>query len=275
MNYVAYHFRVDPPEPGTEILIAMLGEYGFDYFETSEKGFTAYISSECEKQADLSPLSFTDFRFTFSREEIEKKNWNQEWESNFEPITIGGNICIRAPFHDRDPAVTHDLIIMPKMSFGTGHHATTRLMCQAITELDMKSKRVLDMGTGTGVLAILAEKCGSSDILAVDTDSWSVQNAAENFARNDCTNIRLVQGSTEVIRNEPSFDIILANINRNILKAQFPDYADKLKPGGKLLISGFFENDVSELISSLPTAIVYESSGTEGDWAMLWLRKNK
>ncbi|MGZ3901715.1 MAG: 50S ribosomal protein L11 methyltransferase, partial [Bacteroidia bacterium] len=247
MQYLAYHFTVDPPQPGSEILVAMISDMGFESFDYSENGFTAYITEDQQSQVNLYELVFDDFTYKYTIEKIAKTNWNSEWEKNFEPVVVDDLLCIRAPFHEHNKNVKHEIIIMPKMSFGTGHHQTTQLMCAAMFENDFKNKRVLDMGCGTGVLAILAKLLGAKDILAIDIDEWSVENSFENCAVNKAENIVVRKGDVDLLPGENNFDFIIANINKNILKAHIPSYSSKLNPGGDLFLSGFFTTDVEEL----------------------------
>ncbi|MEO6306137.1 MAG: 50S ribosomal protein L11 methyltransferase, partial [Bacteroidia bacterium] len=166
MSYLSYQFTVNPPEPGSEILMAMIAEFGFESFDYNETGFTAYIKEESASGVNLNDLIFDEFTFTYSIEKIPLTNWNAEWEKNFEPVSVDDLLFIRAPFHEPNKKVKHEIVIMPKMSFGTGHHQTTRLVCKAMFETDFKNTRVLDMGCGTGILAILAKFLGAKDILA-------------------------------------------------------------------------------------------------------------
>jgi ribosomal protein L11 methyltransferase len=269
MDHIVYHFVVDPPEPGTDILIALIGEMGFEQFTTSETGFDAYIDSKLEKNVDLSALEFEDFRFTYSTEFINGKNWNEEWEKNFEPVVISDLLCIRAPFHNSLPKVRYEIVIMPKMSFGTGHHATTRLMCSMLFGVDCREKRVLDMGCGTGVLAILAKKLGADAVVAVDNDEWCVENSTENCARNNCASIEVKLGGDGILRELGAFDIILANINKNILIRQLHSYSTMLKHGGELFMSGFFSVDVPDLRAALPAGLSIAQTQSEGEWAAI------
>lgn len=248
MNYLAYHFTVDPPQPGSEILMAMIADQGFDSFDNSENGFTAYIPEEKAQGVDLKNLIFPDFTYAFTVEKIAQVNWNEEWEKNFEPVVVENLICIRAPFHPANKIVKHEIIIMPKMSFGTGHHQTTQLMCAAMFNVDFNQKHVLDMGCGTGVLAILACFLNAKNILAIDIDDWSVENSIENCAVNNCEKIIVKKGDIESLEEEANFDLILANINKNILKKHIPFYSQKLNLKGKLFLSGFFKTDVDELV---------------------------
>jgi ribosomal protein L11 methyltransferase len=246
-NYIAYYFHVDPPQPGSDILIAALGELGFESFVENEEGFEAYISEEQENNIDLQDLIFEDFKFSFEKDKIEQVNWNEEWEKNFEPVLIEDLLLIRAPFHPPVKSVRHEIVIVPKMSFGTGHHDTTWLMCKQLFDLDLKNKSVLDMGTGTGILAIVAKKLGASSIVGIDIDEWSAENAKENCIANDGADIEIRLGDKDLLNDYEEFDLILANINKNVLKIQLPFYSSLLRKGGVLLISGFFTTDVNEL----------------------------
>ena len=274
MAYRAYHYTVDPAQPGSEILMVTIAEQGFESFDETPTGFTAYITEENEKNVDLN-LTFDDFTFKYSVEKIADTNWNAEWEKNFEPVFVEDLVCIRAPFHEPAGNVRHEIVIMPKMSFGTGHHQTTRLMCREMFSHDLKNKRILDMGTGTGILAILAKQLGAGDVLGIDIDQWSVENAIENCASNKFKDIKIVKGDYDLLENEKPFDVILANINKNILKKHLPYYAKALKTGGLLFLSGFFVTDAEELKSeALKVGINFESMQNENEWAMLVLKKN-
>lgn len=275
MAYIAYHFTVNPPQPGSEILMAFVSDFGFESFDATENGFVAYITEELSENVDLHDLKFEDFTFSFTKEKIEQTNWNAEWEKNFDPVVVGNLVCIRAPFHSPNTQVKHEIIIMPKMSFGTGHHQTTRQMCAMMFSFDFAGTRVLDMGCGTGVLAILAHKLGAKDILAIDIDDWSVTNTKENCSANDCEGIVVRKGDVDLLVQEKEFDFILANINKNVLKAHIPVYASKLKKGGKLFLSGFFTTDSQELTTLAGEYhLVLSNSSSEGEWAMLCLEKN-
>jgi ribosomal protein L11 methyltransferase len=274
MEYLAYHFTVSPPQPGSEIIMALIADDGFETFDNTENGFVAYIQEDLAININLEELKFDDFKYQYKIEKIPKKNWNAEWEKNFEPVKVDDLLLIRAPFHLSEKNVKQEIVIMPKMSFGTGHHQTTQLMCAAMFEIDMKSKRVLDMGCGTGVLAILAVKLGATDVLGIDIDAWSVENSIENCSNNNCAQIVLKQGDVDLLKEESRFDIILANINKNILKSQLQAYSSKLKTGGKLFLSGFFKTDVNELAAvakALNLNLINQKSKEE--WAMMLLEK--
>ena len=275
MSYLSYQFTVSPPEPGSEILMALISDFGFESFDFNDNGFSAYIKEESTSNIDMSEFVFDDFTFTCEITKIPLVNWNAEWEKNFEPVLVDDLLYIRAPFHEANKTVKHEIVIMPKMSFGTGHHQTTRLVCKAMFETDFKNRRVLDMGCGTGILAILAKFLGAKDILAIDIDEWSVENSIENCAANNCSDIAVKKGDIDFLEHEKPFDIIIANINKNILKAHIPVYSNKLIPGGKLFLSGFFTTDMDELKAVSETNnLKFVSYKNENEWAMMLLEKS-
>lgn len=244
-NYLEFKFKIEPLQPASEILVAELGYLGFESFVEEEDGITAYIPAE-EYEDDLLAgvhiLQSEDFEITYSKGEIEQVNWNEEWEKNFSPIMVDDICSVRAPFHP-EPDVEYDIVIEPKMSFGTGHHATTHMMIQHILKNDWNDKAVLDMGCGTGVLAILASLKGVKFVDAIDIDNWCYQNTMENVGRNDCDNINVEEGGAELLQDR-KYDMILANINRNILLRDLPIYVDCLNKSGDLFLSGFYEEDI-------------------------------
>jgi ribosomal protein L11 methyltransferase len=244
-NYLEFKFKITPLQPASEILIAELGYLGFESFVEEEDGITAYIPAE-EYEDDLLAgvhiLQSEDFQITYSKGEIEQVNWNEEWEKNFSPILVDDICSVRAPFHP-EPDTEFDIVIEPKMSFGTGHHATTHMMIQHILKNDWKDKAVLDMGCGTGVLAILTSLKGAKFVDAIDIDNWCYQNTLENVGRNDCDNINVEEGGAELLQDR-KYDMILVNINRNILLRDLPIYRDCLNDGGNLFLSGFYEEDI-------------------------------
>ena len=244
-TYVAYHFTVSPKEPASEILIAQLAEVGFESFVENEKGLTAYILKESDEKGLLDSiyiLQSKEFQISHIREEIAQVNWNQEWEQRFDPIVVDELVSIRAPFH-KEPILKYDILIEPKMSFGTGHHETTHLMIQHLLAIDLTNKDVLDMGCGTGILAIFSEMKGARSVDAVDIDEWSYQNAIENCERNRCNKISVYKGDASVLINK-KYDLIIANINRNVLINDLPIYDSCLNSEAHLLLSGFYHEDI-------------------------------
>ena len=243
--YIGYYFTVQPLVPAVEILIAELGYTGFESFVETEKGVTAYIKKEewnSEILNDIQILKSKEFIIDHTFNEIEQTNWNEEWEKNFKPIVVDDICTVRAPFHET-PNTKYDIVIEPKMSFGTGHHETTHMMIQHILNNDFKDKSVLDMGCGTGVLAILTEMKGATNIDAIDIDNWCYINSLENVERNNCKHISVFEGDASLL-NEKKFDIIIANINRNILLADISKYAACLNKEGQLFLSGFYIHDI-------------------------------
>jgi len=246
--YIEYNFKVEPVQPASDILIAELGEVEFESFVETEEGVQAYIKKEDWHPNILDGLLIFSnplFTIVYDYSEIEQENWNATWESNFNPIQVGRRCVIRAPFHDK-PKVDYDIVIEPKMSFGTGHHETTHMMLQHILDHDFTGKSVLDMGSGTGVLAILAAMKGAGDIDAIDIDNWCYLNAKENVERNNCSHINVYEGTADLLVNQ-KYDIIIANINRNILLEDIPSYVKCLKKGGILFLSGFYVVDILQI----------------------------
>ncbi|MDB9760095.1 50S ribosomal protein L11 methyltransferase [bacterium] len=242
--YIAYDFNVSPKEPATEMLIAQLGYVGFESFVEQDNGVTAYIQKQewnSKILEDVFLLHSNEFNITFEHNEIAQTNWNEEWEKNFNPIKVDDLVSIRAPFHT-NPSLQFDIVIEPKMSFGTGHHETTHMMVQHLLALDLDTKKVLDMGCGTGILAIFAEMKGAKPIDAIDIDSWCYENSLENIQRNNCNHITVYEGDASLLKEK--YDVIIANINRNILLSDMKTYTDCLNENGVLLLSGFYKEDI-------------------------------
>lgn len=248
MNFIQVDFSIEPFEEYiADVLAAELGEIGFDTFIPVENGLQAFIASDKFSADTLSQL-ISDFVFdasiNYSVTDIESKNWNEEWEKHyFEPIIIDNRCVIHSSFHKDIPQLEFDITIDPKMSFGTGHHETTSLVIGELLNMNLSNKKVLDMGCGTSVLAILAAMKGATDLLAIDIDEWCTENSAENIALNNVSGIKILQGGAELLNNL-QFDIILANINRNILLADMEKYASCLTTGGELYMSGFYSEDI-------------------------------
>ena len=243
--YIEYNFTFSPKEPISEILIAELGNVGFESFVETENGVTAYIQKtdwSAEILADVFVLNSDEFSIEYNLNEVPQTNWNAEWEKNFEPIQVDDLVSIRAPFH-KNPNLKYDIVIEPKMSFGTGHHETTHMMVQHLLQLDLENKKVLDMGCGTGILAIFAEMKGAKPLDAIDIDNWCYENSIENVTRNNCENISVYEGDATLLVDK-KYDVIIANINRNILLTDMKVYTNCLQEGGILLLSGFYEQDI-------------------------------
>ncbi|HET8753912.1 MAG TPA: 50S ribosomal protein L11 methyltransferase [Salinimicrobium sp.] len=275
MNYLEFHFIVDPPQPATEILIAELGLAGFESFVENEDGLTAYIpveEFEPESLSGIHVLQSEEFNISYTSQEIQQVNWNEEWEKNFHPILVDDVCSIRAPFHPK-PDVAYDIVIEPKMSFGTGHHATTHMMIQFILKEELAGKNVLDMGCGTGVLAILAEKRGAENVDAIDIDNWCFLNAMENVERNACEQISVHEGGAELLKGR-KYDVIIANINRNILLEDIKIYSECLEKDGMLFLSGFYEKDIPVIREECEKQhLEYQEFRERDDWvAMKFLK---
>lgn len=271
MKYtVVKFFSSDIQDWQKDLLIDDLGSIGFDTFEDTDLGFSAYIpSSNLSIQAlETILLGQVDgYQLDYNVEDIEEQNWNVLWESNFNPIIVDDRIYVRATFHESQPTYEYEIVIDPKMSFGTGHHQTTSMMLSFIAENDFKDKRVLDMGCGTGILAILASMRGAESVVAIDFDPICVDSVHENKQLNHVLNIEARLGSKEVIGND-TFDIIVANINRNILLDQLDIYSSVLKLGGELYLSGFYEDQDLEIIKDKCTSvnIFFEENKTIDNW---------
>jgi ribosomal protein L11 methyltransferase len=261
----------------TDILMAELAEAGFDSFMENEQGFDAYAEEGnfdtltfeeiLERYKDISGLSY-------SQNTIARQNWNEDWEKNYDPIFIGDQCLIRASFHQIEQKFPYEIIINPKMSFGTGHHETTSQMVALQLEVDHKDKKVLDVGCGTGILAIMASLLGASQVEACDIDEWSVENAGENLELNAISNVKVSMGTLTQVDHSPGFDIILANINRNVLLDEVPYYASLLNNGGYLFLSGFYTQDVAD-IETLANqhGLIKQKETEKKNWVAMVLQK--
>jgi len=263
----------------SEILIAEISQAGFDSFLENENGFEAYaevdrfdqnrVDEIKNKYNQVKPLSF-------SWDKIEKKNWNEEWEKSYEPIIVDDKCVIRAEFHQIEKEYPYSITITPKMSFGTGHHQTTYLMIKAQMAIDHKDKMVMDAGCGTAILSVMASKLGAKSVEAFDIDEWSVINGKENTEVNQCQNINIRQGMISELTFEDNYDIILANINKNILLQELPQYVAYLNPDGFLLLSGFYEMDIPDLMARAHQyQLKHISSDVRENWASLLLQLDK
>ncbi|MCW3085399.1 MAG: Ribosomal protein methyltransferase [Bacteroidetes bacterium] len=272
MNYIELAVTVTPKEQGSDILIAQLSELGFESFVENETGFLAYIQEEeySEEEVEFTFGDFADeFKIAFTSKLIAQQNWNKEWESSFQPIEVDGKCYIRAPFHEAKQGFQYDVIIEPKMSFGTGHHDTTQLMLQKLMLLNVKEKALLDMGCGTGVLAIVASMAGANPITAIDIDDWSYENTIENLEKNNINNVLVHKGNAQILQKK-LFHTILANINKNVLLADLPVYVQSLEKNGNLVLSGFFETDIPELqAKATELGLNFQDKAISNQWAML------
>jgi ribosomal protein L11 methyltransferase len=283
MHYTELTFLISPVMPWREILMVELGELGYDSFQ---EGFTdpggergelkAYIRSDRFDAAALPGLlALRDphASVTWTSMEIAPRNWNAEWERSFQPVELDRDIRIRAEFHPAAEGFAHELVITPRMAFGTGHHATTRMMLKAMMAVDLQDKDVCDLGCGTGVLAFLAERLGARSILAVDNEEGAVSNARENATLNRCTRVRVEKGDAAVL-DGANYDAILANIERNVLLDAMPRFSKALRPGGILFLGGFTPEDRHMLAQrAREQGLVIAERMQEGDWALLGCRK--
>ncbi len=274
--YIEYIFTVQPIKPGVEILIAELGAAGFESFVETENGVTAYIQKQDWSSAvldDIFSLQNPEFSITHQHTEIAQTNWNATWEENFEAIQVDDLVSIRAPFHD-NPNLQYDIVIEPKMSFGTGHHETTHMMVQHLLQTELTNKKVLDMGCGTGILAIFTEMKGAKPIDAIDIDNWCYLNTVENVTRNNCTHITAYEGDAQLLTNK-TYDVVIANINRNILLADIPTYTRCLTPKGLLLLSGFYKEDIPTIEAAVTAqGLRLEQVVERNNWVALKFIKN-
>ncbi len=250
MKYFEFTFSTRPcSETVSDVLAAVLGEAGFESFVTTDNGLTAYIQQAlCDETATkeaIAEFPIPDTDITYSYVEAEDKDWNEEWEKNFfQPIIIGDRCVIHSTFHHDVPQVEYDIVINPQMAFGTGHHETTSLIIGELLETALNGKSVLDMGCGTSILAILARLRGAAPCLAIDIDEWCVRNSIENIALNGLTNIEVKEGDASILQGKGPFDVVIANINRNILVNDMKHYIACMQPGSELYMSGFYIDDV-------------------------------
>lgn len=275
MNYYKSTFRLIPILPAREVLVAELAERGYESFVETDDGLEAFIQEPdfSESLTDgLTAASMTD-EFSAEHELIPDENWNAEWEKNFDPTAIDNKILIRAPFHDEKPGFEYTIIIEPKMSFGTGHHGTTYLMLEEMYDMDLYGKRILDMGSGTGVLAIFACMKKAAEVDAIDIDEWAFDNIAYNIALNHVS-LNAFRGGAELLAERPAYDVILANINRNILTRDMGEYNEVLHQGGEILFSGFYESDFREIDEAASEfGWKLANKRTRNEWCMLRYRK--
>ena len=273
-TYLEFDFKINPVQPWSEILMAELIEIGFDSFTEEYDGILGYIPEELFSEDALKSIPLMnnpDVEISYSFALMPNINWNEEWEKNFTPINVENKVLIRAEFHQENPNL-HEIIIQPKMSFGTGHHPTTHLMIQQMLDMDFMDKKVLDMGCGTSVLGIFAKQKDASEVVAIDIDEWSVENSIENAERNN-VKLRISQGTADNLGGE-DFDIILANINRNILISDIPTYVSVLRDKGKILLSGlcFFDvEDILEVCDKQGLRLINKQQREE--WCSLLLEK--
>jgi ribosomal protein L11 methyltransferase len=273
-NFICADFSLNPLDPWRDLLVAELGELGFESFEEHTHGVKGYIEEAKFAQGSLDHvlgMAGAMVNKSYKTSIVQSENWNKNWEKQFQPLAVDDLCYVRAPFHEKNDAYELELIIHPQMSFGTGHHATTYLMIRQLFGLDLKDKEVLDMGSGTGILAVLAEIRGAKTIDAIDIDEWSFMNMPQNFELNGCKLIKHFQGGKELLVDQ-QYDVIIANINRNILLDQIQDYARVLVNNGHLLLSGFYEADIPMLLEAAQN-VSFEMITTDqkDKWVMIHL----
>lgn len=270
MNYIEIVIEV-VEESTQEILITILNEMDYTGFEQEESFLKAIIEDKNFNEQELIAL-LDAHQLKYSKNIVPQQNWNALWELNFEPIAVGDFVGVRAAFHQPIKNVQHEIIITPKMSFGTGHHATTYSVMQLMQHIDFKDKTVFDFGTGTGILAILAEKLGASKILAIDYDDWCIENANENIINNHCKNIELRKGDTAMV--EDTFDIVIANINKNIIEDNFNSLHDTAKNNSTIILSGLLIDDEEDILAlSAQKEWKHTQTVTKGDWIAMMFNK--
>ncbi len=270
-NYIQIEFTNINKELN-DVLIAMLSDLNFEGFEENENSLKAFIKEIDFNEKDLTE-TMSPFKINYIKSKIEETNWNQVWESNFSPIVIDNICAIRADFHEPIMDVKKEIIITPKMSFGTGHHATTYMMIQLMDTLDFNNKVVFDFGTGTGILAIFAEMAGAKKVIAIDNEEWSINNALENFERNNSKRIEV--SLSEEIPTDKLFDIILANINKHVIMDTLQSLTNQLTDSGDLLISGFLPEDEVDIITKAKEFKFFlKSKLLKGNWICLHLTSN-
>jgi ribosomal protein L11 methyltransferase len=269
-DYIEFDITVDS-EILKDLLIVELSEIGFEGFEEDTNLLKAFIPVRDFKQSRFNQLA-EEHALEYARTIIKQKNWNEFWEAGYDPVIVHDFCAVRAEFHRPVPNVRHEIIITPKMSFGTGHHATTFMMIKAMEHLELQDNTVLDFGTGTGVLAILAEKSGAASVVAIDYDDWSINNAKENILLNNCTKVNIEKA--DHISTGNTFDVILANINKNIILDHFVSIEQHLSPGGKLLLSGLLENDQDDILKAAEgLRLKFNEKSDQNGWICLLLVK--
>lgn len=278
MNYICLNIQLKPFHPWNEIVIAQLAEIGFESFEDDAPEVKGYIPEgdfdELLLQNTILYNSPTDVSVAFSKNLIASENWNANWEADYAPVIVNKELIIAAPFHSNLENFTHKVLIQPQMSFGTGHHQTTFLIAELLLTLDLKDKIVFDIGTGTGVLAILSEKLGAKSIIGTEIDQGSFENAIENIALNHSEKIEVVKGDIDLLEGKKS-DVLIANINRNVLIQHLPYYTNNLKPDGSLILSGFFTNDNEILIDAAKNSnFTLTMEKQKEGWSMLVFKKS-
>lgn len=275
MKYIELQCRIFPAEPASDILVAQLAEIGFESFEETDTGLVAYIPEKNFNYDDVLNLEVINsglFDIETEYQVLEEKNWNALWESQYDPVLIDNSIFVRAPFHKPHPQAKYDIIIEPKMSFGTAHHETTALVLKLMLKSNLSGKTVLDMGCGTGILTIMAAKKGATALTAIDNDQWAIDNTPKNLNHNNVEGVEVINGDASSIP-EKTFDLIVANINRNVIINDMPVYLKHLKKEGTLIVSGFYEFEtplIRDIVEKYDRTIEEEIS--ENQWTALRVR---
>jgi ribosomal protein L11 methyltransferase len=265
-DYIQITFSDIQPEQ-QDWIIAHLAEIAYEGFEQGDQELKAFIPALQYDKRLLKELVFK-YQLNYTEEKIDAQNWNAVWESNFQPVIVDDFVAVRADFHAAIPGITHDVVITPKMSFGTGHHATTYMMMREMKSIDFTGKTVFDFGTGTGILAILADKLGAAKIIAIDNDDWSIENATENIQRNHCVHIDCYKA--DAISGDWKADVILANINKNVILAHLPELAERLAVDGTLLVSGILKENEEEMARAAGSVMLTPAGKAEKDnWLCL------
>lgn len=277
MSFIEVYFSTED-QAISDILMAELGEVGYDTFEEVDSGLKAYAKTEAFDQSSLDEIvaRYEDsFDFSVAINSVEKENWNKKWEENYDPIEVDDRCIVRASFHNIEKKYPIEIVITPKMSFGTGHHATTWQMLKLQLDINFQNKRVLDVGCGTGVLAIMASKLGAKSIEATDIDEWCIENSKENYSLNGINDVKIQQGEIEGLQFEDNFDIIIANINKNVLLIEIPRYASLLLEKGLLLLSGFYEKDIPDIKKCAENYnLILDKIVTKDNWAAVVFSKS-
>lgn len=280
-DYIEVRFDLTPScEDATDLLAGLLADAGFESFVPDDKGLTAYVKKELY-DADAVGAAVADFpfdcRIDFRDTLVEGRDWNAEWEKNyFKPIVVGDRCVIHSSFHTDIPRAEYDIVIDPKMAFGTGHHSTTSLIIRQLLDADLEGRSVIDMGTGTGILAILAAMRGASPVTAIEIDAFAYENAVENVRLNGHAEIKVLNGDASLLAGVTPADIFIANINRNVITGDLDRYAPAVNPGGMMLLSGFYQGDDADIVSRAAAARGFATVGmsVDNNWCCLKLIKN-
>lgn len=275
MDYSEIKLTITPVVPFAEIIMAELGDAGYDSFVETEFGLLAYIPANQYDEAVLKSVldSVGGCTATYTISTLPDQDWNAAWEKEHQPVMVEDFCWIYAPFHSPNPQAEYNILIEPKMSFGTAHHPTTYMMLQLLNNELLAGKRVLDMGSGTAVLSIFAEKRGAAYVEAIDNDEWAYRNALENLENNNCRNIKTLLGDAALLTSDKRFDVVVANINRNILLRDMPSYISVLAPGGTLLLSGFYEHDIPAIRAKAEASgLAFDHYESRQDWVAVKFR---